>query len=675
MLTSVDWINAYLEPAASAQEQGDLLTAAGFPLEHAEDLPGGDARQDYEMSSNRGDCGCHVGLAREIAARSDRTLQVPQTKLAEDGPAASDHMTVANEDPQGCPRYTARVILGATVAASPQWLQDRIEARGDQSRGCVVDATNFVLHELGQPAHVFDLDKIVDGTIIIRRAKDGEKFLPLGEGAEEIELTSDDLVIADAEKPVALAGVKGGALTAVSESTTNLLIEAATFDPVSVRNTSRRHNISSDSSWRFERGVSALQIDDCTDRLASLLLEVAGGTLCSGRVEDGSALPELLKVSMRCDYCRQRLGMDIADADQKALLARLGFDATLAKGTITATVPCFRGDITREIDLVEEVGRVHGLEHVAVNATVEVIAPPMQAQVAGRRCLLDTLAGLGFVECISHTLVATADAEPFLLDGEACEDVDHERAGGTPTVRPSLLPSLLRIRQANADAGVSSLRLAEIGSTSRTCGGKHVETQVLALLVDAPDEQQHGTRALRGVIDRVIEAVAGLRSISVEDDASPPWMSPGGTVLVDGTPIGRMGRLSESLRARWDLSTPVHAAELDLAALLENYPPIGQARDLPVHPAIERDISAIVEESVTWSQVQHAVDGLDLAALESVAFVTVFRGKSVADGHKSLTLRLRFRDANRTLTHEEVDGEVDLAIKALSSAVGAEVRT
>ena len=295
MLVTSNWINEYLQEKISAEEQAELLTNAGFPLESTEMLPDGDTRQDFEMTSNRGDCTCHVGLAREIAAATGNTLVEPAPSFEATGPAVEEVTSVTNEEPTLCPMYSARVIQGINVTESPEWLATKIANRGDVPRNAIVDATNFVLFELGQPTHVFDYDKLEGGRIIIRRAKDGEAFLPLGEGATPIKLTSDDLVIADAVKPVALAGVKGGADTAVTSETKNILIETATFNPVTVRNSSRRHKISSDSSFRFERGVSPLQLASSADRLTGLLLELSGGALCNGSIDAGQPLPELVK--------------------------------------------------------------------------------------------------------------------------------------------------------------------------------------------------------------------------------------------------------------------------------------------------------------------------------------------------------------------------------------------
>jgi phenylalanyl-tRNA synthetase beta chain len=353
MNTSAAWLNDYLEPPASPEEQAELLTRAGFPFEGGEEVAistGRDMRQDFEMTSNRGDCTCHVGMAREIAAISGRTLKVPQPAPKATGPAASSIVTVENHEKKLCPLYTARIIKGVKVGPSPQWLQDRLIARGDIPRNNVVDATNFVLFELGQPTHVFDLAKLKGPKIVVRKAKPNEPFLPIGEGAAEVKLSADDLVIADAEDAVAIAGVKGGALSAVTHATTDILIEAATFDPVTVRNTSRRLNISSDSSFRFERGVHPAQVNHAADRLAELILELAGGTLLDGVVSDGAPIPPRRTVSMRCERCRKILGVPVEDAMMVTSLAKLGFEPKLDAGVIHCTVPIQRLDIEREVD-------------------------------------------------------------------------------------------------------------------------------------------------------------------------------------------------------------------------------------------------------------------------------------------------------------------------------------
>ena len=673
MLMSVQWMNDYLDPQASDAEQGDLLTAAGFPLEERIERED-DIALDFEMMSNRGDCTCHLGLAREIAAISGRNLVLPDTSVTESDDPIEDHVSVVNEEPEACPLYTARVIRGVKVGPSPKEMARRLEARGDIPRNVVVDASNFVLFEMGQPTHAFDLDTLAGGTVIIRMARKGETFLPLGEGAEPITLTGEELVIADAEKPVALAGVKGGADSAVTEKTTNILLEAATFDPVLVRRTSRLHGISSDSSFRFERGVSPLQVDECARRFASLVIEHAGGTLCKGVLSAGADLPPLREVSMRMDRCRSILGQDIPTEDMVRVLDTLGFSPVVEGDSITATVPCERGDIEREIDLVEEVARMQGYDDLPVHEVISTRPAAPQPLVLGRRTLDAHLVAEGFMETVTHSLINEAAAAPFLPEGATLLGTIDEREGGDTILRPSLLPSLMRVRAHNQDQGAGSMRLFEGGSVFHATGDGHDESLHLGLLMDFI-EPGDGLRPLLGVIERLSHTLLGAgAAIESTPSSDAPWFEPGALLRLGGSTIGRMGLVARSIRTAHGLEHDVIGAELCLSGLLSGYPPVANLKPLPAYPAIERDISAIVREETSWHELAECIQGLDLASLENVGFVTTWRGSQVGDGNKSITMRLRFRDATRTLTHDEVDGPVQQAVEALQSTFQAEIR-
>jgi phenylalanyl-tRNA synthetase beta chain len=673
MLVTANWINEYLKDNVSAQDQAELLTAAGFPLEGSDVLPDGDVRQDFEMTSNRGDCTCHIGLAREIAARTGNSLVFPESSVDEDGSPIEDAISITNQEPELCPLYTARVILGATVSNSPDWLKTKIENRGDIPRNAIVDATNFVLFEQGQPTHVFDLDKLAGNQIIVRKAKQGEKFLPLGEDAVELTLTSDDLVIADAEKPVALAGVKGGAHASVTNDSTNLLIEAATFNPVVVREMSRRHKISSDSSFRFERGVHPKQIAESANRLASILLQVGGGSLCKGTLGEGKDIPAPVNTSMRTEYCNERLGTDLSDDQIVQILCSTGFETTCKDGVVQCKVPYYRNDVYREIDLVEEVGRIHGYDNIHIEDSVEVQVPPFGGEAAGKQAILDAVAGMGFVECITHSLISTEAANQFLQDGQTPLCIDDDRTNAEPTLRPSLLPSLLTVRKLNESNGVKNIRLAELGSVFVVEDGTHRERTELALLLDVKEED--GIGVLRGVIDRICFLLTATNDSIVTPSCDANWLEPGGYISIEGNTVGQIGRLSTALQKQWDIPNSLQVATLHIDELLRSFPPEIESRPLPTQPSIERDISLIVEEQVLWLQLEKTITSLSLENLEGISFVTTYRGKNVDSGKKSITIRLRFRDAKRTLTHEEVNAPVSAACDALISKFNAEIRT
>lgn len=685
MNTSALWINDYLEPPATAQEQADLLTRAGFPLEHREQvhLPDGsvDDRQDIELTSNRGDCLCHIGLAREIAAMSGRTMKIPQPRPKAGGPKASTIITVTNREPALCPLYTARIIRGVKVGPSPPWLSTRLIARGDIPRNNIVDASNFVLFEFGQPTHVFDLAKLNGPKIIVRKAAANEPFLPIGEGAAEIKLGDRDLVIADAQRAVAIAGVKGGALTAVTNSTTDILIEAATFAPAAVRSTRARLGIASDSSYRFERGVHPGQIETAAQRLAELILQLCGGTLCEGVVADGlshEGVPPRWQVAMRCERCRKLLGVSVTDQQMVEWLARLGFEPKLQDGSISCTVPYPRMDIEREIDLIEEVARMFGLDQIPVADSIQIrVAPPQPAELA-KRAVNDALVGMGYVETVTHSLIGEEAAAAF-LDPESQMSplrVADERAKAEPVLRPSILPSLLRVFALNRDNGVHDVKLFETASTFALQGQSHLEQVNLALLQPAPSPEQ-ALRETRGAIDRLVQIVLGdAARLEVEPAQRMPWLvrSAAAVIRIDGEVLGTMGLIAPAVAAILGVNEPLFAAEIGLPRYYDRFPPPIEAHALPNFPVIDRDVSAIVDERLSWIEVKNGLASLRLHHLEAIDFVTTFRGKQIGQGRKSLTLRARFRAADRTLRHEEVDSQMQTLISALQKQFGAEIR-
>ncbi len=677
MYTSVKWINDYLDPPADAAEQAELLTRAGFPLEETEEVPlpsGTDTRQDYEMTSNRGDAVSHLGLAREIAAISGRTLKVPNATPQNNGKLAAEVASVVNHEHKLCPLYTGRIIKGVNVGSSPDWLAERLTARGDIPRNNVVDATNFVLFEMGQPTHIFDLAKLKGSQIIVRMARDQERFLPIGEGESEVKLSAQDLVIADAEDAVAIAGVKGGAITAVTESTTDLLLEAASFDPVAVRNTSRRLGIASDSSYRFERGIHPGQVNQAADRLAELILELGGGELYEGVIYDGAPIPERRVASMRPERCRKILGVPITNEQMVDFLRLLGFEPTLKGEWLECVVPYNRIDIEREIDVIEEVGRMFGHDNIPVEDTIEIRVTPPQATELAKQAVADELVGLGFVETVTHSLVSDVDARPFFPDGRSELRVADERAKATPILQPSLIPSLLRVRKLNQDSGVEKLKLFESAATFQAAGADHHEVNTLGLLMDVLNPQD-GLRPIRGVVERLVDVLLGHQpSVTIESDASTSWLTPSARVNVSGQEIGCLGQLSPKLVQQFGLDQPILAAELQLWSFYEAYPPETEAHALPSFPAIERDLSLIVAESITWDQMAQQVETLALENLDTQQFITTFRGKGIPSGHKSLSMRLRFRAPDRTLTHEEVDPQVEKVVGIMETQFAAQLR-
>lgn len=699
-MTSVKWLNEYLEPGdLTPDEAVRVLEATSFPIESRADRADGDAVLDVEVTSNRGDCLCHVGIARELGAATGRGLGVPGGEAKGEGEAASTVTSVENRVPEVCPRFTARVIRGVKVGPSPGWLVDALERVGQRSINNIVDVSNYVLHELGNPSHTFDMAALKERRLVVRYAKEGEPLTVL-DGKRHV-LRSTDLVVADAERAVSLAGVIGGLETGVTSKTSDVLLEVATWDPLTIRATARRLGITTDAGYRFERYVDARELGEASARAAALIVEVAGGELCAGMIDEGREPAPRAVVEVRAARCEHLLGKAIDVEEMERLLRAIGFGVEVrgrgAEAVLRCEIAPWRPDVTREVDLVEEVARLHGMDRFAVADRLEVpleIDHPneWEAREEVERGVGEVLTGAGFYETVTFSFVTEREGAPFTARGTRMIKIDEERRRETPFLRPSVLPSLLTCRRANQDASVEmpgGVRLYEIASVfaeeddGERHGRKTLERRSLALLMDAGtkhDEQQEALRRMRGAIEGVVRRAGGRRR-RVGVRAMEPTMAAheGGTfaevVVEPDVKLGWMGVPGKRAISLWDLAKPVVVAELEMAGLLALWPALDAVEALPAFPAIERDLSVVVDEGVEWARMEATVDGLGLDMLEAVEFVVVFRGKQVGPGKKSLTLRLRFRSRERTLRREEVDGQVEAAIRALEESVGASLRT
>ncbi len=680
MKISLDWLNTYLDRSVDADQVEKVLTDQGLPIECR--LPpvgdGQDVVLDVEVTSNRSDCLSHLGIAREVAAGVGCRVIEPACnppKPEGDSPNGDTRtrilFPVRNEAPDRCPLYTARVIQAVRVGPSPDWLMTRLESIGLRSVNNVVDVTNFVLHEMGQPLHAFDLAKLEGGQIVVRGAKEAEPFAAI-DGSKH-QLASDMLVIADGTQPVAVAGVMGGADTEVTETTTDILLESATFDPLSVRRASRALKLASDSSYRFERGVDPLGVEKASQRAAGLILELAGGIIgAHSRV--GIDPPASKTVAMRVDRCNQIIGVDLAPKRIIELLSRLGLGPRLEDQPLRAVcaIPTFRLDLDREIDLIEEVARLHGYDAVPVTEKIHIVASPPRPTVTARRKLDQVLVAHGFHEAITLSFVAEKYGARFLDDTHQPLTLDDERRTATPMLRPSLIPSLMACRKSNQDVGNAGVRLYETATTWARDGADVVERHRLGLLADAPDPQQ-GLREIRGTIEEAVELLAGAGALSLEPDASPVFQAVARIKML-GQETGWLGLVDPHTQDLFDLQTPVVAAEFDLPVLLEAYPPDRSVGELARFPAVERDLSIVVKEGVSWASIERLITDADLDRLESLRFLGAYRGKPIPDGHKSVAMRLRFRDHSTTLRREQVDDQVTVLIDRMVSQLGATLR-
>jgi len=673
MMISLEWLNSYLDRPIDADEADRVLTAAGFPLEGRQTF-GDDEVLDVEVTSNRPDVLSHVGAAREVAAATGRTLQPPAIELSAADGDVNDLTSVANEAGVLCPVYTARVITGVKVGPSPDWLVRRLEAVGLRSVNNVVDVTNYVLLELGQPLHAFDMNLLDDRRILVRRATKGEAFTAI-DGSKH-QLRADMLVIADAKKPVAVAGVMGGLDSEVGDATADILLESACFEPLSVRTTSRALKLSSDSSYRFERGVDPRGIERASQRATQLIIELAGGTLADGVIRVGEPEPPLGRVSMRPARCQQLLGYDLPAERMIALLTALELDPKIDGDRIACTVPSHRLDLEREADLIEEVARLNGYDQIPVEPKMHITARKPQTTVQARTRVGRTLVAHGYHETVTFSNIAPDQTEAFLEAGHELITMDDDRRSAEPALRPSLLPSLLGVRKNNQDAGNLGVKLFEVAKVFSRKAGQFAESKDLALLCDAADEPS--LRELRGTIEELCAAMDYPVRIVAGGQYTPRWARTAGLIMNDSDDrdriVGIFGRATADVCKQFDLKTSVDLAWLDYDEMTRRYPQQTLVGELPKFPGIERDLSIVVDEATLWADIEKTTRQTDPALMENLAYVGVYRGKQVGKGRKSVTLRLTFRDPTKTLRHDEVDPQIERVVAALQENLSAELR-
>jgi len=632
-----------------------------------------DTRVEVEVTPNRPDLLSHRGTARELAALLETPL-IPLDIPARDTAPAGDAIRI--DDPDGCPLYTAMRISGVKVADSPDWLVERLESIGLRPINNIVDITNFVLHELGQPLHAFDAAK-VSGAIVVRRAKDGEELLALDE--ETYQLESEDLVISDeAGSTLALGGVMGGLESGVTETTTDLILESAWFQPTGIRRSSRRLILSSDSSYRFERGVDPEVVLTGSALAVKLILEIAGGT-AEPTTLVGGEIPALTNpVALNAAKLDQMMGGSIVLEDAEAILTRLGL-SKLDDGTWQ--IPSYRADLQRHVDLAEEIARVHGLDKVPSRFNARFVpASPVDHSYDSDMELRRRLAAIGLYEAATIKLISDdqlVDALPLkpLLDGDVIH-VSLPLSEDHAVMRPSVIPGLVATAERNVRHGASSLRFFELGRIFRNAGGgkaKDLETDVIGLLLsgplrpdtwseDPPAATIHDLKAL-------VEALLPGTPIQLAPRERDGFVL-GCDVLANGKPVGIAARLSPSRERDLDFSSPVFVGELDLAKLRPLLDRNHKVAGLPQFPGSSRDIALELPLDLTNADIEKVISKANEPLLVEFECFDHFRdqtGEHLAADRKSLAYRLLYRSPDRTLKTKEVDEAHARIVAALTS--------
>jgi len=642
-----------------------------------------------EVTPNRPDLNSVIGIAREIAAVTGNDLKIPTIQfLNTESEPIGGLVSVQNDEPELCPCYTARIIRKVKVGPSPDWLRSILEKVGIRSINNVVDITNYVMLESGQPLHAFDYHLLKgNGTnppkIVIRRANEGEKFTTLD--GKERALTNQMVLIADETKPVALAGIMGGKNSEINASTTDVLIESAYFKPQNIRATSKKLELRTDSSYRFERGGDVGICDWASRRAAQLILETAGGQLAEGVVDVQPKPTEPKQITLHFSKSKDLLGIGISHFEQVSFLTKLGLEvAEQTPGICTFQIPTWRVDLKREVDLIEEVGRLYGIEQIPATPPRGALGAnafdSVYDQISEVRKILT---GLGLNEAQGQTLIAKSEArsrkpeEIVALANPLSSDMD--------VLRPSLLPGLIHSLRHNVSRKNYDVALFEIGKVFSLQNGVTKEERRVAIALTGQRNQnfwsgenrdaKFDTFDLKGLLEEFLEQF-GLRGTAFarRDESTPLFLESAAISLGGKLPLGEFGQLSPALAKKYDLRDAVFLAELNLDLLLARRNPAKSFKSLPQFPSIRRDVAMLVPEATTHESVLQTVKQTKPANLENVELFDVFRRKNVPDGQKSLAYAFIYRSLEKTLTDAEVNSAHAKVVDALKLQLKATVR-
>ncbi len=653
-------------------------------------LPVGDVVYDLEITPNRPDWNSVIGIARELSALTGSPLRLPEVNIPASqlgGEASEKFVRVRIEQPDLCPRYTARLLRGVKIAPSPDWLRSALEKAGLRSINNVVDVTNYVMLETGQPLHAFDFRLLGTApasslpTVVIRLARAGEKFVTL-DGKEQT-LTDQMLLIADETKAVALAGVMGGQNSEISPGTTDVLIESACFKPQNIRATSKKLDLRTDSSYRFERGADVGICEWAGRRAAQLILQTAGGTLLEPLIDAYPAPLAPAEITLRHDKTSDLLGVVVPAADQNRFLERLGL---VRSGEATFRIPTFRVDLKREVDLIEEIGRLYGVDKISSTPPRGAIGAhafdTVHDQMSEARRLL---AGLGLNEAQGQTLISDAAAAlPAGSSPGQIAGLRHPLSNDMNVLRPSLLPGLLDALRHNIARQNTDVALFEIGRVFLQPHGQFKEERRLgvaltgrrspAFWAGAERDAKFDIHDLKGALEEFLEQF-GLRDVTwARREDSHSFFLESAAIQLGKLTLGEMGQLSPVLQKRYDLRDAVFLAELNFEQVLARRAPSKTFKPLPLFPAIRRDVAMLVPEATAHEAIVNLVKQGRPPNLEKFELFDVFRGQNIPAGQKSLAYAFTYRNPERTLTDAEVNSAHEKLVEQFKQNLRATVR-
>ncbi|MGB2629797.1 MAG: phenylalanine--tRNA ligase subunit beta [Candidatus Omnitrophota bacterium] len=679
MKLSYKWLKEYVDVKATPEEVAHALTMSGSEVEVMPEV-GSDRVMDLEITSNRPDCLSIIGLAREVSTVFDKDLCLPELAIPENKREKGSKVECVIKAPKLCPRYTARVITGVKVAESDECIKERLSSVGLRMVNNVVDITNYCLMELGQPLHAFDLDKLKGGKIIVREAVKGEKIVTI-DGIER-KLEPGMLVIADSERPVAIAGIMGGVNTEVSGATKNILLESAYFDPISVRQTARKLGLGSESSYRFERGVDKGMIAGASDRASLIIKKETGGKICE--FYDCGKLPaEGRVIKFDVEKAGRLLGIKLREDEVKRIFSRLGMIIDKEAAQVLAVkVPSFREDLTREIDLVEEAARIYGYDNIP-ETTTKLLA---QTERKGKARLVEErirgiLPSLGLSEIMTYSLISEPAADIFSsITKEKTVQLSNPLSEEQKILSPQLLDGMLRMVSYNLNRKNKDLRLYEIGKIYARAGKEFREEPALCMGITglAREGWKEGERG-SDFYDLKGKAEALFRGTGLEPEFAPEVVEGfdlcASMKIAGGKrPSGLLGQVGHDILKKYGIDQKVYVCQIELAGFYEKAVLEDVYRPITRFPASSRDISILCDKPLTAGEISGVIvrEGKDI--IRRVKLVDVYEGKQVPPDKKSLTFSIEYGLDTRTLKEDEVEQAHSGIKEALSRKLGVSFR-
>lgn len=680
MKVSYKWLKDYIDVKLDPMKLARILTMAGVNVAAYENIRG-DYIFDLEITANRPDCLNMLGVAREVAAVLGKKLKIPKDlrkPLKPERERQKLPFQVMLKDPDLCFRYTARLIKDVEVGPSPDWLKDKIISIGLRPINNIVDITNFVLFETGQPMHAFDFDKI-KGNIQVRRASEGEKIITIDDMSKTCN--ANTIVIADESGPIAIGGVMGGLDTEVNDMTKNVLLESAFFDPVSIRRASRALGISSESSYRFERRIDNSMVTRASDRASALINKMAGGVI--GSILDvGRKKAYSKKITLDIEKSDSILGVSIKKGEASRILKHLGFSVKDKRKSLNVTVPSFREDVKTDIDLIEEVARIHGYEkipltipRIVANTKIKDFARLLQEKIR------EVLTRLGLNEIITYSLISKKSIEGLDIPEDGVVSIKNPLSIDQEIMRPTMLPGALEVISYNLNRKAKHLAFFELGKTYEEKTNLYTEKPFLSIGLAGIKQEDWKTKKqefsffdIKGIFEKLLEEL-GISNISFKQCKKKPFKRYAASLMkCGGRIIGCLGEIENALSDKFDIEKKIFYGELDIKAIHDKIKLERKYISLGRYPPITRDISVVMDTSVLSSDITFIVKESGKDIVKNVSLVDCYMGEQIPKGKKGLLYRIEYRSNEKTLQDKEVDETHSKIKNTLSEKLGIAFR-